>query len=104
MKNTESFWLGFIVGLVFVVVCAVGFNHAYPMKQIEVTPVSAPVDIQVYADLKELDKRDQQIAKRINEMQKQIEELYGRDEYLKSVLEQVINAMQGPTSRGGDQL
>jgi cell division protein FtsB len=110
MRNIKLDWFAIALYVLIVFgafVFGAGYGVMVERDKLAAVPVIVSVDTQVYDDLKELDKRDQLIAKRINEMNKQIEELYSRTEYLKSILEQVIDVLQGPASipeHGGNQL
>jgi hypothetical protein len=85
---------------VFVLFMAVGFGIGVQFERIHnpVVQVAAPIDQAVIVDLKEIDKRERQMAKRINEQEAKIKELYSRTEYLKGILEQVINFINGATT------
>jgi hypothetical protein len=84
-----------IVAIVFA--CGAGYGVGFERNRAAKIAATAP-PTEVYYDLGELDKRDRQMAKRINEQEAKIKELYSRTEYLKGILEQVVNFLNNATS------
>ncbi len=86
--------VAFIAGAGF----GVQTERARVIAALDAATPKGPIDQAVIVDLKEIDKRERQMATRINAQQKQIDELFGRTEYLKGILEQVINFINGATT------